>query len=38
MLLSFPIIFPVYLHRFHRAGRAPFQKKLFNGGQGVVIN
>ena len=37
MLLSFPIIFSLYLHWFHRTGRAPFKKKLFIGGQGVAI-
>ena len=38
MLLSFRIIFSLYLHRFHRAGGAPFKKKLFIGGRGLVIN
>ena len=38
MLVSFLIIFSLYLHRFHRAGHKPFMKELFIGEQGVVIN
>ena len=38
MLLSFPVIFSLYLNRFHRAWGTPFKKKLFIGERGVAIN